>query len=738
MSDIDDQLSTLCEVCLKVFSLNPDNDTEYSHHPNLEALRQAKEGGCSLCNVIWDSIQDHHEGEIVWRRRKIFDQPPVMLQFYSKNHEKEEDWRVDLGIGPLKEYDNSDGDEPCSRKHTPGTKTDSPETWRLINHWLHDCISNHTGCTMSKRDSNSSRNNLPDRIIDVGKPGDATVRLRCAVDMNPEERTSRYLTLSHRWPKGQLISLTDKTLASFKRGIPISDLPKTFQDAAQATRQLKERFLWIDSLCIMQDSVSDWREQAAKMGSIYMYGLCNLAATAASDSTGGLFFDRNVAAIHHLRVRCNWTFLGPIGRYPHTSGGLFRVDDFLLLNKMVEHTELNTRAWVFQERLLSPRIVHFAQNQLVWECRNGRACEMYPDGAPNGPGSIAKWSHFWPIKTFAQELTTKGAKTHRDWRLIVQRYSGLDLTKRKDVLVALSGLAKLMQNAMGDEYLAGLWETTIAHDLLWERTGRIAHRQGDATDIGKSFAPTWSWAFLDYQVAWDNFQEWATEIHMTLLRSDFLPIPAQTFIQEPTPRNGRDPLTGIFRNGSAASNHGGGESNSGIGAASDSTRKLYLKGRIFKVPCSKNKRYVPMPSTNPENKVIEVVISGHTYPAWVIYDNPQEQDVFFIYRDTFPASYGEFQFMPVAYCPIEAYGYRWYGLILKAGEDLPDHYRRTGRLEILMSPDQLAEALRSGDRGGQLESFDSDLQWLITLQGVKAFDNLDMARHGYECEITLV
>ncbi|OAF61003.1 hypothetical protein VC83_02449 [Pseudogymnoascus destructans] len=103
--------------------------------------------------------------------------------------------------------------------------------------------------------------------------------------------------------------------------------------------------------------------------------------------------------------------------------------------------------------------------------------------------------------------------------------------------------------------------------------------------------------------------------------------------------------------------------------------------------------------------------------------------LFFIYRDTFPASYGEFQFMPVAYCPIEAYGYRWYGLILKAGEDLPDHYRRTGRLEILMSPDQLAEALRSGDRGGQLESFDSDLQWLITLQGVKAFDNPDMARH---------
>lgn len=87
---------------MTVFSLNPDNNTEYTHHPNLEALRQAKEGGCSLCNVIWDSIQDHYEGEILWCTRKIFDQPLVMLQFYSKNHKGEEDWRVGLGIGRLK------------------------------------------------------------------------------------------------------------------------------------------------------------------------------------------------------------------------------------------------------------------------------------------------------------------------------------------------------------------------------------------------------------------------------------------------------------------------------------------------------------------------------------------------------------------------------------------------------------------------------------------------------------
>ena len=103
MSDIDGQISHLCEVCLKVFSHHPDFDTEYSHHAGPAALREAKDGGCVLCNIIWDSFQEHHKEEIVWFVTKIFSHPPLLLQFHSKNRQHEGDWKVVLWIGPHKE-----------------------------------------------------------------------------------------------------------------------------------------------------------------------------------------------------------------------------------------------------------------------------------------------------------------------------------------------------------------------------------------------------------------------------------------------------------------------------------------------------------------------------------------------------------------------------------------------------------------------------------------------------------
>ena len=582
---------------------------------------------------------------------------------------------------------------------------------------------------------------LPDRIIDVGAMSSDTVQLRCASDMEPKERTSHYLTLSHRWPKNHLISLTSKTLASYKHGIPISNLPKTFQHAVQATRQLKQRYLWIDSLCIMQDSVTDWQEQAAKMGSIYMNGLCNLAATAATDSNGGLFFDRNVTTIHPLRVRCHWTFEDFHGLYQHTPGGVCNVDDYLLLNRMIEDTELNTRAWVFQERLLSPRVVHFAQNQVAWECKNGLACEMYPSGASAGPASVANWSHFWPIKNLAYEWSTKSTEAiHADWRRAVHWYSGSSMTKRKDTLPALSGLAKVMQNVTGDKYLAGLWETTIAHDLAWERKGSIKNRPNDSGDTGNWVAPTWSWASSEYLVAWSESPVLsATTIHVTLLRADIVPFCTQKPLQEPIQSKKRSLLTKYLRHRVKYSGHEI-EQNIGKAAQSEVTgqlkdAKLHLRGRIFKVPCSKNKRYG---AVNPENEVVEVVVSGHTYPAFVTYDDRGTQDMFFVCRDTFPASFGEFEFMPVAYCPIEAFGFHWEGLILESVQDLPDHFRRIGFLVITIPPDQLSEALRSGDRGGEIESFDADLEGLMNFLDLKALADSDGAKHGYERNIILI
>jgi hypothetical protein len=127
-------------------------------------------------------------------------------------------------------------------------------------------------------------------------------------DLSEEDQSSRYLTLSHCQGNAQITKLTKADLSSFQAGIKALAFPKTFQDAVEATRQLGERYIWIDSLCIFQDSALGWRDRSSKMDKIYMDAYCNLAATASPDSAGGLFYFRNAAAIQCLQNPCKWEF----------------------------------------------------------------------------------------------------------------------------------------------------------------------------------------------------------------------------------------------------------------------------------------------------------------------------------------------------------------------------------------------------------------------------------------------
>jgi hypothetical protein len=103
----------------------------------------------------------------------------------------------------------------------------------------------------------------------------------------------KYMTLSHCYGTGQdVLRTTTHTLKGFEESIPWSDLPKTFQDAVNLTRALGVRWLWIDSLCILQDSASEKAEESNKLGGIFGNSYLTLAATSASDSREGLFFPR--------------------------------------------------------------------------------------------------------------------------------------------------------------------------------------------------------------------------------------------------------------------------------------------------------------------------------------------------------------------------------------------------------------------------------------------------------------
>jgi hypothetical protein len=169
----------------------------------------------------------------------------------------------------------------------------------------------------------------------------------------------------------------DITPEAAAKGIKVDDLPKTFRDAVDVTRRLGVTYLWIDSLCIIQNSKADWRKESFKMGLLYANAYLTLAADGAKNSYEGPFHDRKAATISPLVVHCS--------QYKERLGD----DMFVLLpadfwKETVSDSNLGRRAWCLQERVLSNAVIHFGRNQVAWECKGGDFCETFPKGLPAG------------------------------------------------------------------------------------------------------------------------------------------------------------------------------------------------------------------------------------------------------------------------------------------------------------------------------------------------------------------
>lgn len=282
--------------------------------------------------------------------------------------------------------------------------------------------------------------------------------------------------------------------------VHLSQMPKTFQEAIAITRRLGISFIWIDSLCIIQDSREDWQRESASMQNVYKHSFLNIAATSASDGSFGCFVERNSLLVQPCEVEAGWDW-GP---------GNYYLYDSAFWRHGMTRAPLNTRAWVVQERVLAPRVLHFGSHQVYWECNEMNACETFPDGVPDD--LIFEEPRFkgqrpaidgTRLRCFSAEwYGLLGADTELNaydiWCNVLQTYTRSNLTKEEDKLVAISGVAKDMQQLLNDEYLAGLWRRHLPYHLLWykERASLTSFRLGTA----KYRAPSWSWASLDGEI----------------------------------------------------------------------------------------------------------------------------------------------------------------------------------------------------------------------------------------------
>jgi hypothetical protein len=254
-------------------------------------------------------------------------------------------------------------------------------------------------------------------------------------------------------------------------GLPVERFPKTFKDAIKISKKLGLKYLWIDSLCIIQDSVDNWQKESALMGSVFGGSTITIAASSARDGSQGCFMKPTYFS-GGLRARI-------------TDGGLRRVQEFSgrgAYERSTIETHLGTRAWALQEKMLSPRTIHFGDRGAFWECRRTIASEYLPHGFPHA---------------FAKTIVKQKKKFHKLWPQLVQLYSAANLTFGKDKLPALSGVARFEYNETGDQYLAGLWRDNLVDQLCWFR--RVApYRVMQPRPPWR--APTWSWASIDNAV----------------------------------------------------------------------------------------------------------------------------------------------------------------------------------------------------------------------------------------------
>jgi hypothetical protein len=227
----------------------------------------------------------------------------------------------------------------------------------------------------------------------------------------------------------------------------------------------------------LQDNTDDWAEAAATMASIYEKSIITIAATWSNDSNGGCFSKtREVHQTHTLK---------DTGLYVRVPLPDFPVDDFVY---NAEDWPLLQRGWVFQERKLAARVVHYAKDQLFWECKSSFLSQ-------DGTHSWQILDPFLDLKLRRSSWTPlKMENMHpvTSWRKIVCTYTGLQLTRSSDLLPALAGIVEREMSRRDDDvYVAGMWKKTLLDDLAFYT------EDGPRTD---SNAPTWSWMSAKGQV----------------------------------------------------------------------------------------------------------------------------------------------------------------------------------------------------------------------------------------------
>ncbi|KUJ20807.1 HET-domain-containing protein [Mollisia scopiformis] len=395
----------------------------------------------------------------------------------------------------------------------------SDQNFGIAQGWIRNCCNDHDPAICpALRDVN-----LPTRLIYVGPP-DNHDQLRLIQTSKTEK--GRYLALSHCWgpPGTKKLLTTTETLESRLASIDQSEMPANFSDAVIITRRLGYRYLWIDSLCIIQDSKTDWETESQNMGNIYTNAAITLAAAAATSGEGGMLTKGYQPVSNDKLNPKNWFLTDSIGRshvafaQDNSQSGIAQAKSVLsscriklnsddeaqsiILDPLTEFSDLEEnwfrctvlgplalRGWCLQEKLLSRQILYYGNRQIYWQCASARKAadgEDVPASAARSEANIGNEVSDWPdilsLRELHQQAVDSGSlekreaveiKIYKTWHNVLFLFINRRLTYDSDRLPGLAGMATLIHELTDDRYVAGFWLKYLPVSLLWTQTKSV-------------------------------------------------------------------------------------------------------------------------------------------------------------------------------------------------------------------------------------------------------------------------
>ncbi|KAI1651710.1 HET-domain-containing protein [Daldinia loculata] len=514
-------------------------------HPNLRSLRDSATAGCDLCLLCWISIQRKYTaGEInsvldgvfptsyenagqplgderVWLTGMFLDlfrNSKQRIAAGTVNTTVVDQHRAQAGSRVWVECGNKENAEESFGKEIlhselgifadPGTPAATCFDERLYTAFRNNAgeISfAHTlldGCQKRHPECRATDDNvppkMPTRVLDIGiSPG--WTRLVQTQHLGLREP---YLALSYCWGQGvrHATELNDGNFTSFLELIDENNLTTTHQECIAIARHLGIRYVWIDSLCIIQGNLEDWLYESGRMAEVYGNAVLTVIAGRAADSRTGF----RVNNMEEVVPPCPIPFGEDLGSI------------YLWLPRNKREGPVSTRGWCFQEKVLSRRTLVYAMEQVYFSCQRS---QLWEDGTLNMQDSsqLRIGSFPNPVEDANMKSNTSEQKQlrtqmlHLWYKEILPDYTLRQLSNPDDIFAACSSIVQLTQKGIRSRYLAGIWEADIPRGLLWctsylvkwilrkvswPKPKRPVNRNGETV----ARAPSWSWASVQGQI----------------------------------------------------------------------------------------------------------------------------------------------------------------------------------------------------------------------------------------------